>query len=115
MEVTEYKAEYRLSQWSEIIREQKQSGKNVREWCLEHGMTTNAYYYRLRRVRESVCRSIEHNAPEFAEAPITTKSGKSNDVRANDVRAITAKGTIEISDASVETLERLLRVMLDAE
>ena len=34
MEVTEYKAEYRLSQWSEIIREQKQSGKNVREWCL---------------------------------------------------------------------------------
>ena len=47
MQVTEYKAEYRLSQWSEIIREQKQSGKNVREWCLEHGMTTNAYYYRL--------------------------------------------------------------------
>ena len=44
MQVTEYKAEYRLSQWSEIIREQKQSGKNVREWCLEHGMTTNAYY-----------------------------------------------------------------------
>ena len=81
MEVTEYKAEYRLSQWSEIIREQKQSGKNVREWCLEHGMTTNAYYYRLRRVRESVCRSIENNAPEFAEVPITTKSGKSNDVR----------------------------------
>ena len=31
MQVTEYKAEYRLSQWSEIIREQKQSGKNVRE------------------------------------------------------------------------------------
>ena len=47
MEVTEYKTEYRLSRWSEIIREQKQSGKNVREWCLEHGMTTNAYYYRL--------------------------------------------------------------------
>ena len=110
MEVTEYKAEYQLSQWSEIIREQKQSGKNVREWCLEHGMTTNAYYYRLRRVRKSVCRSIEHNAPEFAEVPIVTKSGKSN-----DVRVVTAKGTIEISDASAETLERLLRVMLDAE
>ena len=83
MEVTEYKAEYRLSQWSEIIREQKQSGKNVREWCSEHGMTTNAYYYRLRRVRGSVCRSIEHNAPEFAEVQIVTKSGKSNDVRAS--------------------------------
>ena len=83
MEVTEYKAEYRLSQWSEIIREQKQSGKNVREWCSEHGITTKAYYYRLRRVRESVCRSIEHNAPEFAEVPIVTQSGKSNDVRAS--------------------------------
>ena len=110
MQVTEYKAEYRLSQWSEIIREQKQSGKNVREWCLEHGMTTNAYYYRLRRVRESACRSIEHNSPEFAEVPIVTQSGKSG-----DIRVVTAKGTIEINDASVETLERLLRVMLDAE
>ena len=110
MEVTEYKAEYRLSQWSEIIREQKQSGKNVREWCSEHGMTTNAYYYRLRRVRESVCRSIEHNAPEFVEVPIVTQSGKSN-----DVRVVTAKGTIEINDASGETLEHMLRVMLDAE
>ena len=110
MEVTEYKTEYRLSQWSEIIQEQKQSGKNVREWCSEHGMTTNTYYYRLRRVRESACRSIEHNAPEFAEVPIVTKSGKSN-----DVRVITAKGTIEISDASVETLEHMLRVMLNAE
>ena len=55
MEVTEYKAEYRLSQWSEIIREQKQSGKTVSEWCSEHGMTTNAYYYRLRRVRKLCC------------------------------------------------------------
>ena len=110
MQVTEYKAEYRLSQWSEIIQEQKQSGKNVLEWCLEHGITTNAYYYRLRRVRKSVCRSIEHNAPEFAEVPIVTQSGKSN-----DVRVVTAKGTIEISDASVETLEHMLRVMLDAE
>ena len=110
MQVTEYKAEYRLSQWSEIIREQKQSGKNVREWCLEHGMTTNAYYYRLRRVRKSACRSIEHNVPEFAEVPIVTQSGKSN-----DVRVVTAKGTIKISDASVETLEHMLRVMLDAE
>ena len=110
MKVTEYKAEYRLSQWNEMIREQKQSGKNVREWCSEHGVTTNAYYYRLRRVRESVCRSIERNAPEFAEVPITTKS-----VKSNYVRVVTAKGTIEISDASAETLERLLRVMLDAE
>ena len=110
MEVTEYKMEYRLSQWSEIIREQKQSGKNVSEWCSEHEMTTNAYYYRLRRVRKSVCRSIEHNAPEFAEVPIVTQSGKSN-----DVCVVTAKGTIEISDASVETLEHMLRVMLDTE
>ena len=110
MQVTEYKAEYQLSRWNEIIREQKQSGKTVSEWCSEHGMTTNAYYYRLRRVRESVCRSIEHNAPEFSEVPIVTKSGKSN-----DVRVVTAKGTIEINDASVETLEHMLRVMLDAE
>ena len=110
MEVTEYTMEYRLSQWSEIIREQKQSGKNVREWCSEHGMTTNAYYYCLRRVRESACRSIEHNSPEFAEVPITTKSGKSG-----DIRVVTAKGTIEINDASVETLEHMLRVMLDTE
>ena len=96
MEVTDYKTEYRLSQWNEIIREQKQSGKNVREWCSEHGMTTNAYYYRLRRVRESVCRSIERNAPEFAEVPINTKS-----VKSNDVRVVTAKCCQTVSPAGL--------------
>ena len=72
MQVTEYKAEYRLSQWSEIIREQKQSGKNVREWCLEHGMTTNAYYYRLRRVRESVYQR-NHAYPQKKNQPTASQ------------------------------------------
>ena len=108
MEVTEYKAEYRLSRWSEIIREQKQSGKTVREWCAEHGMTTNAYYYRLRCVRESICRNID--TPEIAEIPLAEKEESSA-----SVRITTSRGTLEINCASTGTLERLLEVMLNAE
>ena len=31
----------------------KQSGLTVKQWCEEHGIRENAYYYRLRKVREA--------------------------------------------------------------
>lgn len=43
--------QYRLEQWTAIIRERINSGKRVNEWCAEHGISRDAYYYWLRKVK----------------------------------------------------------------
>ena len=38
-----------------MLQSQKQSGLTVKQWCEEHEIRDNAYYYRLRKVREAAC------------------------------------------------------------
>ena len=37
--------ELRLAQWAGIIKEQKESGLTVKDWCNQNGITKDAYYY----------------------------------------------------------------------
>ena len=37
--------ELRLAQWAGIIKEQKQSGLTVKDWCSQNGITKDTYYY----------------------------------------------------------------------
>ena len=69
MDVTEFKQEYRLRQWGEIIKEQQESGQTVRARCSERGISTKTYYYRLRKVREAICQNVRQTVPEIAEIP----------------------------------------------
>ena len=45
--------EYRLQTWTEIIRECQECGLSNREFCAQHGIGENTYYYCLRKVREA--------------------------------------------------------------
>lgn len=110
MDVTEFKQEYRLRQWGEIIKEQQQSGQTVKAWCSEKGISTKTYYYRLRKVREAICQNVRENAPEIEEIPLTAKEQSFT-----GIRITTVNGTMDVNNASMETMERLLRVMLHAE
>ena len=110
MDVIEFKQEYRLRQWGEIIKEQQESGQTVRAWCSERGISTKTYYYRLRKVREAICQNVRQTVPEIAEIPLTTKEQSFT-----GIRITTANGTIEVNEASMETMERLLQVMIHAE
>ena len=48
MRVSDVKREYQLQEWSGMLREGKESGLTVKNWCAERGITEHAYYYRLR-------------------------------------------------------------------
>ena len=89
-----------------IIKEQQQSGQTVRAWCSERGISTKTYYYRLRKVREAICQNVRQTAPEIAEIPLTTKEQSFT-----GIRITTANGTMDVNNASMETLERLLQIM----
>lgn len=47
VKIREVKQEYQLQQWSRMLRERKESGLSVKEWCLEQGISEHSYYYRL--------------------------------------------------------------------
>ena len=50
--------EIRLTRWSEIMRERRDSGKSVRTWCEDNGVKEKTYYYWQRRLRKSACEMI---------------------------------------------------------
>ena len=54
----------RLQQWMSIIQDCKSSGLKVDDYCLEHNISRNAYYYWLRKVKEA---AIEQSGSLFAE------------------------------------------------
>lgn len=65
------KKEYRLQEWSGMLKSHKQSGLTVKQRCEEHGIREHAYYYRLRKVREAACTLLEQSEGEvsFVEVP----------------------------------------------
>ncbi len=51
------KNEVQLQKWSEEIRSCTESGMKVKEWCTLNGVNIKTYYYHLRKVRESICKT----------------------------------------------------------
>lgn len=45
------KAEFRIQQWSNIIRACQSSGQTVVSWCADNGINVKTYYYWLRKLR----------------------------------------------------------------
>ena len=58
MNTREIATEYRLSYWTNVIRERKESGLNVKAYCKTIGIHSNTYFYWQKRVREAVCTEI---------------------------------------------------------
>ena len=54
----------RLQHWASIIQDCKASGLKVDDYCTEHNISRNSYYYWLRKVKES---AIEQSGSLFAE------------------------------------------------
>ena len=61
------KKEIQLQNWSDKELARQESGLTVTEWCRQEGISTNAYYYRLRKIRESLCDQIPVPVTEIAE------------------------------------------------
>ena len=43
----------RIQQWAAVIHDRQESGLKVDEYCEQHGLSRNAYYYWLRKVKEA--------------------------------------------------------------
>ena len=64
--------EFRLQNWTEIIRECEESGLSNRAFCFQRGISEKTYYYWLRKVRAAAATVIE---PQLVRVDNPTMSG----------------------------------------
>ena len=55
--ITEIKEQVQLERWQKQIEERQATGLSIGAFCEQHGISKTTYYYRLRKVREHLCRS----------------------------------------------------------
>ena len=95
-----------------MLRECKESGKTVKNWCAERGIPEHTYYYRLRKLRQAACEALQQaQSVQLAEIPLAPKEA---DFQVQ-LRLTTKTGTLEILDANRSALDQVLRMMLHAE
>ncbi len=52
-------ADYRMSQWAQIIKERQNSGQTIKEFCVDRGIREGAYFYWQRKLRSAFFRAME--------------------------------------------------------
>jgi putative transposase len=58
MDTQKVAAEYRMSQWAQIIQARADSGQTIKDFCQAEGINRNAYFYWLKKLRESACKEL---------------------------------------------------------
>ena len=62
MDTRKATAEYRLAGWAQTIRERMESGETVKAFCEGRGISRNAYFYWLRKLRGAACAQMPPTA-----------------------------------------------------
>ena len=75
--IVQIKTGLSVQKWEEQVRACQESGKAVKEWCTENGISVGTYYAWLRRVRETAITEEQRVFPLTAEQPagIRIKAG----------------------------------------
>ena len=59
----------RLTRWAELLREQKSSGMNIKNWCEAQGVSRARFFYWQKKLRESVCTELVNRERPADESP----------------------------------------------
>ena len=117
------KREVQLAEWQRQVQARQEQGISVEEWCVNLGISKGAYYHRLRKVREYMCKKmgvIEDNK-------LTSKAREvSSSAAVIPIRAARPKekaiiemqlGDLQIKfneDPDAEQLKVVLKALMDA-
>ena len=67
--IVEFKRQANIRKWSEIFSDRVASGQTISEYCREHGLSRDRYYYWLRIVREAAIDAMERQENSLVEIP----------------------------------------------
>lgn len=117
MDTREVASQYRLGQWTEIVRQCRSSGQPVAVWCAENNISITSYYYRLRRIREAACEALPSLSANHSMVPVdipvhNVEADSSNQASSSDIVVRMGSVTLEISNnASATLIEATLRAL----
>ena len=58
MDTQKVAAEYRMSQWAQVIQTRVDSGQSIKDFCQTTGISRNAFFYWQKKLRESACTEL---------------------------------------------------------
>lgn len=104
--------QFRINQWMAIIQDRIDSGMKVDDYCNEHHLSKNAYYYWLKKIREQ---AIESAGVQFADiSPMTSGNVSSGAVFVAAVSVDVNGMTVNVNESTpVHLLKRVLEVVKD--
>ena len=110
---------YRLSQWTQIIRECRSSGQTVSAWCKDQGFDPKKYYYWLKCVRRAASEALPATNPNSSIIPISLSDTDALQPLpiANEVAASISAGDVAVqlsNHASAELITNVLRALQHA-
>ena len=113
--------QFRLQQWAEALRDHKESGLTVMEWCRLHNVSKYQFYYRQREVRKHAAQflalqPVQADKPAFVEVSHALRSQPAAPDTDPVLSRVTACIRAENADIFVsdETSEELLAKILRA-
>jgi putative transposase len=69
MDTQKVTADYRLSQWTQVIKTRLESGQNVKDFCQATGISKNAYFYWQRKLRNATCTELARTEESLNNVP----------------------------------------------
>ena len=58
MDTQKISHDFKLTRWAQVIKEQKTSGKNVKDFCHDNGISRDKYFYWYRKVKDTACENM---------------------------------------------------------
>lgn len=111
-EITTAKNQFRMEEWAKLIRECQSSGMKVNDWCAANGVTHDAYYYWLRKLRKAAMQQTGLSKIPNGSLPVSFKKLEvATPVTGTQAAVIihTPSATLEVHNgASRQTVEAVL-------
>lgn len=108
---------YRINQWTQIIRECRSSGQTVKVWCAEQGIDPKKYYYWLSQVRKAATQALPTTTNDSSIVPIHLSKAEltvpvlAHTNGSNDVVATISVGNVLVQLSNQASPDFILNVM----
>ena len=108
---------YRINQWTQIIRECRSSGQTVKVWCAEKGIDPKKYYYWLSQVRKAATQALPATTNDSSIVPIHLSKSEltvpvpAHTTGSNDVVATISIGNVLVQLSNQASPDFILNVM----
>ena len=109
MDVQKIAEQYRMGEWSEMVREKRASGQSVKAFCKMIGISENTYYVRQRKVRIAACVSrMAEQRPDEAKVAPTGSVAPASGWAIAEIGAVSCENSsviVEINGCKIEVTQ----------